>query len=559
VFILHRLILGTVVVLFLLTTVLAQEDRVPVESQPASQTSGPSGPLVIATATGNRVRFVSPGTVVQLRLEIYDQAGRKMFDTELRGGNVLDWNLLDGAGDRLPSGSYACVLTSKTLSGRLSQRVGLVSVDSKSASIQATGVAQFSLAQQQAIGPVEGQAGSFTVLNDTEAETLTTVTHDGVDGQVTRSSGALSFRVGNLFSGKDQEQMRLTPDGRLGIGTSEPQANLDVAGTIRAERVFIARPAGAGDPSPGMNPGAPQPLASGSGTQDRIAKWIDNMGTLGDSGITETPAGRVGIGTTNPQSLLHLGQNAGVGSTTGLLITNNLTGGQYNRAFQLAPRQTASPVTNSIMMYALPTVDAGVTVPGQFGIVIGGKLGAGTITSYAAISAGQQGGLGATNNTLLLLGTSVIPSGNFAVFDTTGYNSSFKGNIGVGTSAPSAKLDVRGNIKLGSSGELFAAGADENLRIIRGSISGDGNILSGSGFQVSNPGRGHYVITFAAPFAGSPTVTATSLLASESDPATITAVLAPTSVNVSVRQYCHDLNACSDANASFHFIATGPR
>ena len=60
---------------------------------------------------------------------------------------------------------------------------------------------------------------------------------------MTRTRGALSFRVGDIFSGQDKEQMRLTADGRLGIGTNNPQANLDVAGTIRAERVIITRPA----------------------------------------------------------------------------------------------------------------------------------------------------------------------------------------------------------------------------------------------------------------------------------------------------------------------------
>jgi hypothetical protein len=34
--------------------------------------------------------------VVQLRLEVYNEAGQKLFDTELHGGNVLDWRLDDG-------------------------------------------------------------------------------------------------------------------------------------------------------------------------------------------------------------------------------------------------------------------------------------------------------------------------------------------------------------------------------------------------------------------------------------------------------------------------------
>ncbi len=36
-----------------------------------------------------------------------------------------------------------------------------------------------------------------------------------------------------FFSGKDVEQMRLTEEGNLGVGTDKPKAKLDVAGVIR--------------------------------------------------------------------------------------------------------------------------------------------------------------------------------------------------------------------------------------------------------------------------------------------------------------------------------------
>src|SRR5688500_13925395 len=79
------------------------------------------------------------------------------------------------------------------------------------------------------------------ILQESEAEAITAVTHDGTDGQLTSTKGALTFRTGDIFSGKETEQMRLTEDGRLGIGTGEPRATLDVAGTIRAERYLVAK------------------------------------------------------------------------------------------------------------------------------------------------------------------------------------------------------------------------------------------------------------------------------------------------------------------------------
>src|SRR5688500_15084546 len=172
----HRLIGSSLFVLLLIGTALAQENRAPVDTSPVAAV--PTAPLVTATATAKRVRFVSPGTVVQLRLEVYNEAGQKLFDTELRGGNVLDWHLQDGAGQDLQAGSYACVMTIKSLSGRLSQRIGLVRVNEKTVAIEA---GELSLAQQQTIGPLEDNA-AITILQGSEAEAITAVTHDGTEG-----------------------------------------------------------------------------------------------------------------------------------------------------------------------------------------------------------------------------------------------------------------------------------------------------------------------------------------------------------------------------------------
>ena len=46
---------------------------------------------------------------------------------------------------------------------------------------------------------------------------------------------------------------------------------------------------------------------------------------------------------------------------------------------------------------------------------------------------------------------------------------SFSGNVGINTDTPTAKLDVRGDVKLGSAGQFFAPSGEENLRILRGS------------------------------------------------------------------------------------------
>ena len=86
--------------------------------------------------------------------------------------------------------------------------------------------------------------------------------------------------------------------------------------------------------------------------------------------------------------------------------------------------------------------------------------------------------------------------------------------IGIGTSAPNAKLDVRGDVRLGATGQLFAPGGDENLRIIRGTVRNSGGVLtveSGSGFTisglVSNGISSGFNVTFTTPFPSKPTIT----------------------------------------------------
>ncbi|HJZ67412.1 MAG TPA: hypothetical protein VKF81_04635, partial [Blastocatellia bacterium] len=60
--------------------------------------------------------------------------------------------------------------------------------------------------------------------NEDDNRTTTVIAHNGEEGQITRGKGALSFRIGDFFSGKDVEQMRLTAEGNLGIGITQALA-----------------------------------------------------------------------------------------------------------------------------------------------------------------------------------------------------------------------------------------------------------------------------------------------------------------------------------------------
>src|SRR5436190_23806813 len=110
---------------------------------------------ITAAASGDRVRITAPASIAQMHVEVFAPSGEKVFDNEIRGGNVFDWHLQDGQAQRLTAGDYVCVVTVKNIAGRLTQRIGVVRVGEKDVSVAPSETAQLSSQQSQAIGPIE--------------------------------------------------------------------------------------------------------------------------------------------------------------------------------------------------------------------------------------------------------------------------------------------------------------------------------------------------------------------------------------------------------------------
>src|SRR2546423_7837047 len=153
----QRLCACSFVILCLLCTALAQDQQPDSVASKISQTNT----TVTVSAIAERVRFTAPSNVVRMQLQVISESGQILFDVSSKG-NVFDWSLQDSGGQRL-QGSYLTVVTVKSLSGRMSQRIGTVSVAEKQVELKAGNTTGLEGAQQQAIGPVESNS-PLTVL-----------------------------------------------------------------------------------------------------------------------------------------------------------------------------------------------------------------------------------------------------------------------------------------------------------------------------------------------------------------------------------------------------------
>ena len=127
--------------------------------------------------------------------------------------------------------------------------------------------------------------------------------------------------------------------------------------------------------------------------------------------------------------------------------------------------------------------------------------------------------------------------------------------VGVGTNVPAERLDVRGNVKLGWGGELFAPGCAENLRIIAGNVDSGGGRQAGSGFSCSRSAQGRYRVNFDNPFTASPVVLANVTDVSADDDVAMVQNLSNTGFDLHVKDF--SLGHLEDH--AFSFVVFGLR
>ena len=187
------------------------------------------------------LRMIAHGEALQMRIEIYSAFGELVSDSGLRQGSIIDWKQTDAVRS-MTDGSYLVVVSVKDYKGTLTQRMAALSLQSGRIQLESYKPAEITAAQKQALetnrqgkklATTDGD-DTISILRDGKERAVVVSGHDGTDGQVNSATGDLTFSTGNIFSSQEKEQMRITAEGRVGIGTKTPEATLDVAGTIKA-------------------------------------------------------------------------------------------------------------------------------------------------------------------------------------------------------------------------------------------------------------------------------------------------------------------------------------
>lgn len=259
------------------------------------------------------------------------------------------------------------------------------------------------------------------------------------------ASGLLS--VINENYGTPVTVMSMTNLGLVGIGTTNPTAKLHLNGTLRLNNL------GGSTPAVGSVLTSIDAQGNAEWQPPTTTYWSPN-----GTDIYNNNSGNVGIGTTAPNVN---------GATKALTISASNV---Y--------------VANKVASLELQGSHNGSNV--DIGKIDFNSVG-GSISNHARISSVNGGGTIGTSGRLL------FHTSNGGVL-TEKVRITETGNVGIGTSTPSQKLDVNGTINISSNtGEVnnFAkTGAANLVPIAYGSIDGTGTIL--------NAGTGNFSVTWDA-------------------------------------------------------------
>lgn len=235
--------------------------------------------------------------------------------------------------------------------------------------------------------------------------------------------------LGLVFGASTSQLMTLTTGGNLGISTTAPTAKLHVAGDGRFGSYIYLGSEGAGG------------VIGDLGTANYLRFLVSNA-----EAMRILSSGNIGIGNTSPQAQLQIGAKLGTGLNV-YSFTGYKLGVENGTSRFIGPEITASNQSTVIADFLLgvsaawqnPTGLLTFTGRDRGNNVDSGVLGYIGITKTTAANAVGSGNL--------IFGTAAASS----LTSTERMRISATGDVGIGTSAPGAKLEVSGTSSLSTA------------------------------------------------------------------------------------------------------------
>jgi len=296
--------------------------------------------------------------------------------------------------------------------------------------------------------------GGAVLINQTSAVSTHLLTVNGKIGGPTFSDSYLQFTGGNaVLKANDDvkfgysQNVVVKQSGSVGIGTTSPASKLDISGGrigIRNNIVAASNLTYSTIYST-ENTGAAYPFTGTSGNlvvEPRNGQDFVVLGTSGVARMVVEGGGNVGIGTTTPNEKLVVGTTGG---TQNIEISNNFIQ-SFNRSGS-AGYQNLNFYASSYA-FNVGNVGIGITNPQKNLHIFQTEGGVGA--KHATIRLGGYLTVGPDIAAYRVTGNSNDQGLIFSTYDATNgtvdtMTLTNAGNVGIGTTSPSGKLDVKGD------------------------------------------------------------------------------------------------------------------